>query len=224
MRSEFLLRAGVVLAIALSSAACSTQRHDGTTVSSTVELNIRTTPEGGRCVLERNGQRIAVIEKAPQTVTFDRSAREITVSCELERHISTVEVVRSTYVGGPLKTAPSPLASLVAAALVTASPANYEYQSHVHVRFDSNVFPDVAARDAKYEELRGIIAKRHENRLDKIKNECPNAEVCRTSQQAADAQRNAEIAELESFKAKAEIVPPAAAPKAQAKPAAKKAG
>lgn len=216
-----IFQVGLVVALTLAAAACSTQRSDGTTVSSTVEMMVHTIPEGGRCVLDRRGQQIAVVEKTPQSVSFDRSAREITITCEMDRHITTVEFLQSRFVGGPLRPAPSPLAGLVAAAIVYGSPANYEYPSSYQKRLPSNVFENAAERDAKYEELRGIVAERHENRSNKIKNECPNAEVCRTDQQAADKERDAELARLESFRAKAEIVPPAPAPKPQP---AKKAG
>lgn len=219
-----IFQVGLALALSLVVAACSTQRSDGTTVSSTVELMVHTIPEGGRCVFERRGQQIAVVEKTPQSVSFDRSAREITVTCEMDRHITTVETIQARFVGGPLRPAPSPLAGLVAAAIVYGSTANYEYPNPYQKRLPSNVFENAAERDATYEELRGIIVERHENRITKIKNECPNAEICRTEQQAADKDRDAELARLESFKAKAEIVPPAPAPRAQEKPAAKKAG
>lgn len=222
---SMILHAGLVLALALPAAACSTARHDGTTVPAVVEMTIDSTPEGARCVLERRGKEIAVIDKTPQTVSFDRSAREITVKCTLDRHISSLDFITSTYVGGPLKPAPSPLAGLIAAAIVAGSPANYEYPSHFSVSMDANEFPDAAAREAKYAERREIILERHKNRLEKVKNECPSAEVCRTEQQGVDAMRDAELAELDSFKAKAQIVPPAPPqPEKSAKPPAKKAG
>jgi len=134
MQPKICWRFGFAAVLTLAAAACSTQRHDGTTVSATVEIAISTTPEGARCVLERRGQQIAVIAKTPQTVSFDRSARDITLSCELDRHIPTVEVVSSRYVGGPLKPAPSPLAGLIAAAVVAGSPANYDYPSQYHFK------------------------------------------------------------------------------------------
>jgi hypothetical protein len=221
MQSQFYLRAAICTAL-LMAGACSTVRNDGTTVSSTIEMMIHTIPEGGRCVLERRGEQIAVVEKTPQSVSFDRSAREITVTCAMDRHITTVETMQTRFVGGPLRPTPSPLVGLVAAAIVYGSPANYEYPSSYQKRLPSNVFENAAERDAMYEELRGIIVERHENRINKIKNECSNAETCRVEQQAADKQRDSELAQLETFKAKAEIAPPA--PKPVDKPAARKPG
>ena len=217
-------RAVALAAAALALVACSTHRQDGTTVSPVVEIAINTIPEGARCVLERRGEQIAVVASTPQTVSVERSAREITLSCELSRHIRTVETIRSVYAGGPLKGAPSPLAGLVAAAIVASSPANYDYPSQYTLRLPSNVFADIAEREAKYAELREIIAKRHENRLAKVRNECPNAEACRINLQAEDAVRDAELAQLEASKAKAEIEPPAPVqPNNAAKTPAKKA-
>ncbi|MGE0152660.1 MAG: hypothetical protein AB7R90_08570 [Reyranellaceae bacterium] len=209
-------------------AACSTARNDGTTVSKTVEIHVQTMPEGGRCVLERSGEELAVVETTPQTVTVDRGIKNINVTCDLEGHISTVEVLESRYVGGPVNTpyyggnvAGSLIGSLIVMAIVAGSAANYEYPSAAYVSMQANVFPDAEIRDLKYAELREAIIGRYDARVVSARADCAsNAELCRTGQQQAEKIRDAELARLEAFRSKSAIVPPA--PEAGEKPVAKK--
>lgn len=213
-----LIRLGTGLALAAALSACATARNDGTTVSKTIEINVQTTPEGGRCVLERLGKEIAVVEKAPQSVTIDRGIRNINVTCDLDGHITTVEVLESRYVGGPVNTpyyggnvAGSLIGSLIVVAIVAGSSANYEYPGSAYVTLQRNAFTDVETRDLKYSELREAANRRHEGRVIANRAQCPNnTELCRMADQDSEKQRDVEFARLDALKAKAEIGPAAA--------------
>jgi hypothetical protein len=208
-----LSRLAIGFALAAALSACATHRNDGTTVSKTVDIDVQTTPEGGRCVLERLGKEIAVIEKAPQTVTVERGIKNINVTCDMEGHITTVHVMETRYVGGPVNTpyyggnvAGSLIGSLIVMAVVAGSSANYEYPSSAYVTLDRNAFADVESRDLKYSELREVAVKRHEGRVVANRAQCPNnSELCRMADQESEKQRDAEFARLDEFKAKAEI-------------------
>jgi hypothetical protein len=224
MQTQRYLRAGLCLALTLLAGACSTARNDGTTVSKTVEINVRTTPEGGKCVLERSGQAIATVEAAPQTVSIDRGIPNINMTCDMEGHISTFETIRSRYVGGPINASTgSLLGSLVVLAIVAGTPANYDYPGSVYVKMEPNVFPDATSRDTRFADLRKEAISRHESRVVTSRQQCnQNAELCRTAERESEKTRDGELAKLEEFKTKAVIQPLNAAPEKAPAPAARK--
>jgi hypothetical protein len=231
MHSERYVRAGLCLALTLLAGACATARNDGTTVSKTVEIDVRTTPEGARCVLERLGKEIAVVDAAPETVTVDRGIRNINVTCDLEGHITTVEVLESRYVGGPVNTpyyggnvAGAAIGSLIVMAIIAGSSANYEYPTAAYVTLQRNAFPDAESRELKYAELREAAVRRHEGRVIANRAQCSNnTEMCRLAEHESEKMRDVEFARLDEFKAKAVIAPEPPA-KAQEQSAPKKAG
>jgi hypothetical protein len=224
MTFDVCLRAGFALALTVLLAACSTARNDGTTVSKTVEINVRTTPESARCVMERSGQPIATIETAPQTVSIDRGIPNINMTCDLDGHISTFETIRSRYVGGPVNNygGGGLLGSLVVLAIVAGTPANYDYPSYVDVQMEPNVFPDAPSREARYATLRQEVITRHDARVVNSRQQCnQNAELCRTAERESEKLRDAELAKLDEFKNKALIQPLNAAPEKGPAPAKK---
>lgn len=232
--------AGLALAIVatLAAGACSsTRRADGTTVSETVEINVRTEPDGARCSLTRSGKVIATVAATPEKVTIERGIRPITVSCEKDGHVPGAQTMQSTYVGGqgaqPQQYDYSVAGSIgyglglaIVAGVRAGSPANYEYASFVTVAVPSNTFADAAARDAKYAELRSAIEERHKRKLEEVQKNCgDNADLCRTAKRDAEKENADELARLDGFRQQAVIEPPkpAAPPAKDAKKPAPKA-
>jgi hypothetical protein len=217
---------------------CSTQRGDGTTVSKEVDISVQTEPAGARCTLQRGGQVIATLEATPQTATIERGIRAITVSCDKDGFISTIQLVESTFSPGDVKAPPRTdysaaggigygIGLMIIAAAIRSSPSNYVYPSTVTLNLEANSFSDEASRDAKFGALTTAVQDRAKKKIEEAQRTCgDNLDLCRTAKRDAERERDAELARLETFRQNAAIVPPAPppAPAKDAKKTAAKSG
>jgi hypothetical protein len=183
-------RTGVAIAIvfcALILPGCAT-----ITKGTTQPLTVSTDPPGAKCVLNRGGMQIGVVDPTPGTVEIGKIHRPIAVDCKKGGYEDASERVQSRFqtmaLGNIL------LGGIIGFGVDAMSGAMYEYPSGVTLALVPLAFATAADRDNFFDRQRDAAHSDAEDFKKRLRAECrENCEVQLKAVDDAVATKKAEI-------------------------------
>jgi hypothetical protein len=187
-----LLRTSLALAIAVSALVLP---GCATIVKGTSQpLTISTDPPGAKCVLNRDGMQIGVVDPTPGTVEIGKVHRPIAVDCKKVGYEDANDRVQSRFqtvaLGNIL------LGGIIGFGVDAMSGAMYEYPSGVTVALVPVAFVSAAERDTFFDRQRDAVGKDAEDFKVRLRAECK--EACEAQLKAVDDAAAAKRADIEA--------------------------
>ena len=158
-------------------------------------VTVLTEPSGGACGLERDGDIIAAIKQTPETVEVDRDKDDIVVTCDLDKYETTVGRLESEFGGATFGNIL--LGGVVGIAVDAASGANNNYPDSITLVMRPKQFESVTRRDRYYGHLKDQVRERFGEQISDQRTQCGEDELCDKRVGRIEAERDAEIEELE---------------------------
>jgi hypothetical protein len=187
--------------VSLSMLAACASIVEGTDQSVTVI----TEPVGASCQLERDGTKIAIVSPTPGTVQVEKSKRDMSVTCTKDQHETSMAVLVSSF---QAMTVGNAVFGWGIGVIVDASTgAMNKYPESVTIIMPPLAFASIKDRDIFYDGLITSVKARTNKQISQIVSQCgsPNSAECKASVGFVEKSRDAEIADLESKRARATI-------------------
>ncbi|MGH6933221.1 MAG: hypothetical protein ACREEE_12400 [Dongiaceae bacterium] len=166
---------------------------------STQSMNVITEPSGAQCTLTRDGKSIAFVNPTPGSLTIDKSAKDITVRCQLDKYEETTATVSSSH--DAWSSAGNILAwgifFPVGLAVDAGTGAMNEYPPTVIVRLIQRSFDTAEARDKFYDGAKRTVESAAATRIEETKKNCKKQDGCAADIKELEDARDGELATLE---------------------------
>jgi hypothetical protein len=189
--------------LALASPACATIIH-----GTTQDLSINSEPQGASCTIDRQGAATGVVNPTPGKVVVRRHKDSMVVSCALDGHERSNEVVAASFTGLTMGNLILP-GGMVGFMIDATTGANNKYPERIVVFMTPSTFPNGPARDAYYAGVKTRLEDAATAEVKRITQFCaaPGSELCLTEvRQVADA-RDKAVADVEQKRLAARVVP-----------------
>lgn len=164
-----------------------------------------TNPEKARCVL--HGQDFKRVVNTPDSIALPAGAAPITVSCSADGFRPTTAVLDTKIDGwifGNIL-----FGGVIGLAMDAARGAGFKYPPKFSVVLEPEEFKSLAERDAWYDARVTEIKARWDMAIKKALDACPSnnddKSLCERRAQAAEKNRDEELAELEAKRSSAKI-------------------
>jgi hypothetical protein len=194
-----LLRTSIALAIAVSTLilpGCAT-----ITKGTNQPLTVNTEPSGAKCVLNRAGVQIGMVDPTPGTVQIGKVHTPIAVDCKMAGYDDTGERVESRFqmmtLGNIL------IGGIIGFGVDALTGAMYDYPTAITVALVPVAFASAAERDAFFNRQRDAADKDAEEFKKRLRAECK--EACEAQLKAVDDAAAAKRAEIETRRGVARV-------------------
>jgi hypothetical protein len=163
-------------------------------------MTVTTEPAGATCELQRDGATVGVVNPTPGTVQVSKSSRDMTVRCTRQGHSAGVATVASQM---QAMTAGNILiGGVIGLGIDAASGALSQYPTNVTVVLPPQSFATRAERDAFFATRIAEVHRVFAERSQTARGTCPpgSAPNCDAMQASLAAERDAEVARLDSLR------------------------
>lgn len=173
----------------------------------TQEVFVESDPPGAECRLDRLGASVGVVKPTPGRVNVSRSKEAIVVSCTLDRHEQSNDVLSSKFTGATVGNIL--LGGIVGIVVDAASGANNKYPERVTIILTPTAFSNEAARDVHFNAAKQRITAATEAELNRIRGTCNSTarELCREEEKPVIEARDRALEEIERKRLAAKIDP-----------------
>jgi hypothetical protein len=188
-----------VLAVAMLS-GCAT-----ITQGSSQTVTVDTRPTGAACALSRGGDKFAVINPTPGTISVDKSSKAISVSCTKEGYQESAGVLESFQAmtfGNII------FGGLIGVAVDAASGAMNKYPPMVTLTLIPAEFKTSKDRDAFFDAMKAEFNQEAEKVEQRIRDQCKSTNDCESQMKAAKAAEEARLADIEKRRLLAKVATP----------------
>lgn len=168
-------------------------------------IAVRTEPENADCQFTRDNILIARVNPTPGVMHVGKAAGALSVLCRREGYQDTVGTVGSEF--QPATFGNIILGGVIGVVVDAASGALSKYPASVTFTLLPLTFSSPTERDRFYDELRATFLREYEEVVSRIKDSC-NHPACESQLKAAEAGRQARLADIERRRLAAEVTGP----------------
>ncbi|HXY62289.1 MAG TPA: hypothetical protein VEJ22_05090 [Nitrospirota bacterium] len=173
------------------------------TKGSSQTMTVDTKPPGARCILSRVGQKIAEVNSTPGSITVKKSSDPISVSCTKDGYQESAGTLESHFqamtFGNIL------FGGLIGVVVDSSSGAAHEYEPLVTITLIPEEFASEEERDAFFAQMKEDFLKQSKEVTDRIAKSCDPATNCDSQLQAAQAAKEARLADIEKKRLLAKV-------------------
>lgn len=175
------------------------------TTSSSQTVTLTTDPAGAACTFKREGKVVGIVNPTPGSLMVSKSHAALEVACVKEGYVDATGTVGSKFqamtFGNIL------FGGIIGIAVDATSGATAEYEPQISIRLTPSEFPDVAARDAFFEQQRETFVVQARQVRERISGMC-KPEECAQQLRLADEEEKSGLARIEVQRQAARIKSP----------------
>lgn len=194
---SFALRALLPTAAVLMFSGCAT-----ITTGTTQNVMVQTEPPGADCRFSKDGKLIARANPTPASIIVSKGYGGVLVECSKDNYQSTAGEIGSEFQAMSLGNIL--LGGIVGVAVDAASGAMMKYPESVTFTLVPLYFPNANERDAFFNKMRDDFLSEYKEVVARIERMCKGP-ACERQLQAAQAGREAKLAEIEEKRLLAKV-------------------
>ena len=195
MHRKISFLVGLVLSIAVSGCATITSGGFQT-------IDIRTEPEGADCRFSRDGNAVARVSPTPGPILVGKSAGSISVLCRKNGYEDTTGTIGSGF--QPMTLGNILLGGIIGVVVDASTGAMTKYPDAVTFLLIPHEFRSESDRDSFFADLGQSFLSGYDEVVGRIRKSCM-PEDCERQLQAAEAGRQAKMAEIEQRRLLAKV-------------------
>lgn len=174
------------------------------TTGTSQTITIETSPPGAVCRLTRDNQTLGIVNPTPGSITIGKDKDNIDLTCEQEGFQPTSSSMSPSMEGWTLGNAL--IGGLIGIAIDAGSGALNEYPASIQVTLIPESFTSLAERDAYFDRMVDDVNTQFDTTSATDNHACA-ADSCKKRLWQLTKKRDARIAEIENFRATAQVVP-----------------
>ena len=166
-------------------------------------VTVDTRPPGATCSLSRGGQRFAVINPTPGSVSVEKSSSPVSVSCTRDGYLEAAGTLESRFQS--MTFGNIIFGGLIGVAVDAASGAMHDYEPLVTITLIPAEFKSSAERDSFFETMKSDFVREANEAAERIVKQCTAQNNCADELKAAEAAREARLADIEKSRVLAKV-------------------
>ncbi len=191
-----------LIALAVTIAVSGLSGCATVTKGSSQTVTVNTDPAGAKCILQREGQTIGIVNPTPGSVLIDKDKDVVSVTCEKEGYQETASVLASQFQAMTLGNIL--IGGIIGVAIDAGTGAMNEYPPMVSVALSPNKFNSLAERDSFFDNRRNALLSQYDELAKNIEKNCAN-ESCEQQLKAVEEEKNLLLVKIEKQRTAAAV-------------------